>query len=51
MLIEADLNHLNKEIFAFRMLENVRKYGFIPKEVYSERGKTVDDRTLAKVLF
>ena len=28
-----------------------RKYGFIPEEVYSERGKTADDGTLAKVLF
>ena len=51
MLIEADLNHLNKEIFAFRMLENARKYGFIPEEVYSKRGKTADDGTLAKVIF
>ena len=33
------------------MLENTRKYGFIPEEVYSERGKTADDGTLAKVLF
>ena len=33
------------------MLENARKYGFIPEEVYSKRGKTVDDRTLAKMLF
>ena len=51
MLMEADLNHSNKEIFGFRMLENARKYGFIPEEVYSERGKTADDGTLAKVLF
>ena len=49
--MEADFNHSNKEIFSFRMLENARKYGFIPKEVYSERGKTADDGTLAKVLF
>ena len=33
------------------MLENARKYGFIPEEVYSEYGKTADDGTLAKVLF
>ena len=33
------------------MLENARKYGFIPEEVYSERGKSADDGTLAKVLF
>ena len=33
------------------MLENARKYGFIPEEVYSERGKTSDYGTLAKVIF
>ena len=33
------------------MLENARKYGFIPEEVYIERGKTADDGTLAKVIF
>ena len=33
------------------MLENARKYRFIPEEVYSERRKTADDGTLAKVLF
>ena len=51
MLMEADFNHLSKEIFGFRMLENARKYGFIPEEVYSKRGKTADDGTLVKVLF
>ena len=33
------------------MLENARNYGFIPEEVYSERSKTADDGTLAKMLF
>ena len=33
------------------MLENAMKYGFIPKEVYSQRGKSADDGTLAMVLF
>ena len=51
LLMEADFNHSNKEIFGSRMLENARKYGFIPEEVYSERGKTADYGTLAKVLF
>ena len=51
LLMEAELNHSNKEIFVFRMLESARKYGFIPEEVYGERGKTADDGTLAKVLF
>ena len=33
------------------MLENARRYGFIPKDVYSERSKTTDDGILPKVVF
>ena len=51
LLMEADFNHSNKEIFGFRMLENARRYEFIPEEFYSDHGKTADDGTLAKVLF
>ena len=51
LLMEADFNHSNKEIFGHRMLENARKYGFMPEEIYSERGKVPDDGTLAKVIF
>ena len=49
--MEAEVNHSNKEIFGFRMRDSARKCGFIPEEVYSERVKTADDGTLAKVLF
>ena len=51
LIMEAYLNHPNKEIFGFRMLENERKYGFIPEEVYIERSKTADEETLNKVRF
>ena len=51
LLTEADLNHSNKEVFDFRMLENARKYGFMLEEIYSERSNTADDGTLAKVIF
>ena len=33
------------------MLDNVRKHGLVPEEIYSERGKVSDDGTLAKVIF
>ena len=33
------------------MMDNVRRYGFMPEEIYSEKGKTADDGSLAKVLF
>ena len=51
LLMEADFNHANKEIFGYRMLQNAGKYQLMPEEVYSERNKTADDGTLAKVLF
>ena len=51
LLMEADFNHVNKEIFGYRMLQNVRKHQLMPEEVYSKRNKTADDGTLAKVLF
>ena len=33
------------------MLENSRKYGYTPEEIYSGKKKIADDGTLAKVLF
>ena len=51
LLMEADFNHSNKEIFGKRMLDNVRKHGLMPEEIYSEKGKVPDDGTLAKVIF
>ena len=51
LLMKADFNHSNKKIFGERMLDNMRKHGLMPEEIYSERGKVPDDGTLAKVLF
>ena len=51
LLMEADFNFSNKMIYGVRMLDNVRKHGWMPEEVYSEKGKTADDGSLAKVLF
>jgi len=51
LLMEADFNFTNKVVFGVRMMDNVRKHGYMPEEIYSEQGKTADDGTLAKVLF
>ena len=32
-------------------MNNVRKFGWMPEEIYSKKGKTADDGSLAKVLF
>ena len=50
LLVEADFNFSNKIVYGVRMLDNARKHGYAPEEIYSEKNKMVDDGTLAKVL-
>ena len=49
--MEADFNFPNKMICGVQMVNNVRNFGWMPEEIYSEKGKTADDGSLAKVLF
>ena len=51
LLMEADVNASYKEIFGNRMLDVVRSHVFVPEEIYSEKGKTSDDCSLAKVIL
>ena len=51
LLMETDFNFSNKLIYGVQMMDNVRKYGFMPEEIYSKKGKTADDGSLTKVLF
>jgi hypothetical protein len=51
LLMEADFNCANKIVFGNRMLANVRRYGFMPDEIFSERNRTAGEGTMAKVLF
>ena len=51
LLMEADLNFANKQVYGVEMLNNVRKYGFMPEEIYSEKNRIAEDGSLAKVLF
>ena len=51
LLMEANFNHSNKGVFGFKILENARRHGFMPEEIYSERNKTTDEGTLARVIF
>ena len=50
LLMEADFNGVNKQIYGIRMLGNARKYNLMPEEVYSERNRMADDGTLTKVI-
>src|SRR5210317_546410 len=51
LLMEADFNFSNKLVYGVRMLDNVRKYGFMPEEIFSERNRMADDGSLGKTLF
>jgi hypothetical protein len=50
LLMEADFNAMNKEVYGVRMLEEARKYK-LPEEIFSEKNRTADDGGLAKTLF
>ncbi len=51
LLMEADFNVTNKEIYGVRMMDNARRYKLIPEEIFSEQNWTADDGGLAKTLF
>ncbi len=51
LLMEADFNFSNKVVYGVRIMDNVCKFGYMPEEIYSEKGKMADDGSLAKVLF
>ena len=49
--MEADLNLSNKILYGVRMMDNVRRFGLMPEDIYSEKNRMADDGTLAKVLL
>ncbi len=51
LLMEADFNPMNKEVYGVRMLHEARKYKLIPEEIFSEKNHMADDGGLAKTLF
>ncbi len=51
LLMEGDFNAVNKMVYGMGMLKNVRDHNLMPKEIFSERNRMVDDGTLCKTLF
>jgi hypothetical protein len=51
LLMEADFNCITKILFGYHLLWNVRRYGFMPDEIFSKQHWIAEDGTLAKVLF
>lgn len=51
LLMEADFNAANKLMFRNRMLQAIWHHNFMSEEIFSKRGCTSINGTLAKVLF
>jgi hypothetical protein len=51
LLMEADFNATNKEVYGVRMLEEAQKYKLVPEEIFSEQNCMADDGGLTKTLF
>jgi hypothetical protein len=51
LLMEADFNAMNKEVYSVGMLDNARQYQLIPEEIFSKQNCTADNGGLAKTLF
>ncbi len=51
LLMEADFNAMNKEVYGVRMMDKARWYKLIPEEIFSEQNCTADDGGLVKTLF
>jgi hypothetical protein len=51
LLMKADFNAMNKEVYGVWMLEEARKYKLIPEEIFSEKNRMADNGGLAKTLF
>jgi hypothetical protein len=51
LLMEADFNAMNKEVYGVCMFDEARKYKLIPEEIFSERNLMADGGGLAKISF
>ena len=51
LLMEADFNAVNKEVYGVRTLKEARKYTLVPEEIFSEQNRTTNNGGLAKTLF
>ncbi len=48
LLMEADFNAMNKEVYGARMLDEAWKYKLVPEEIFSKKNRTADNGGLAK---
>jgi len=46
LLMEADFNTMNKEVYGVQTLDKARKYKHIPEKIFSKQSCTADDGVL-----
>ncbi len=51
LLMEGNFIAANKIVYGKQMLDNARKYQLMPEEIFSEKNRLADNRTLCKMLF
>ncbi len=47
LLMEADFNAMNKEVYGVRMMDNARRYKLIPEEIFSEQMRRIEGAIFA----
>jgi hypothetical protein len=50
LLLEADFNRTNTQVYRIRMLANTRKHNLMSEEIYSKQNRMADNGTLTKVI-
>ncbi len=48
LLMEADFNLMNKEVYGICILEEAHKYELIPEEIFSKKNRMADEGALQK---
>jgi hypothetical protein len=48
LLMEGDFNATNKIVYGVRMMNNAQGHNLMPEEIFSEKNRMADDRTLCK---
>ena len=51
LLMEADFNAMNKEVYGVQMLDEAAKYKLILEEIFSKKNHAANNSGLAKTLF
>jgi hypothetical protein len=49
--MEGNFNATNKIVYGVQMMSNAQKHHLVPEDIFSEKNRMADDKTLWKTLF